>query len=292
MNLKLSCHKFLFLNILCDKMSCYKYWGTIEEIANKLSSYGDLDTEGISALDGTDIEEITKILDDIEVIAHDKEIDFDSAKHILDDEKMNKALQLIRKFYVYIGARLERENAMKILESDDPKAVLDSFHFYDRYIGLIENEMQLAKFNENKTFVFLGSGPLPLTIIMFNMVTGCKCIGIEQDPDVAELSRKVLKRLDLDEGIEIITGDEKTIADLDYDILMIAAFAEPKDRVFANVWDVVDEKTPVLYRTYTGMRAILYSPVTEKDTRGFHQEVMLLPKGKTNNTSVLIRKIS
>ena len=291
MNLKLSCHKFLFLNILCDKMSCYKYWGTIEEIANKLSSYGDLDTEGISALDGTDIEEITKILDDIEVIAHDKEIDFDSAKHILDDEKMNKALQLIRKFYVYIGARLERENAMKILESDDPKAVLDSFHFYDRYIGLIENEMQLAKFNENKTFVFLGSGPLPLTIIMFNMVTGCKCIGIEQNPDVAELSRKVLKRLDLDEGIEIITGDEKTIADLDYDILMIAAFAEPKDRVFANVWDVVDEKTPVLYRTYTGMRAILYSPVTEKDTRGFHQEVMLLPKGKTNNTSVLIRKI-
>ena len=290
--MKLSCHKFLFLNILCDKMSCYKYWGTIEEIANKLSSYGDLDTEGISALDGTDIEEITKILDEIEVIAHDKEIDFDSAKHILDDEKMNKALQLIRKFYVYIGARLERENAMKILESDDPKAVLDSFHFYDRYIGLIENEMQLAKFNENKTFVFLGSGPLPLTIIMFNMVTGCKCIGIEQDPDVAELSRKVLKRLDLDEGIEIITGNEKTIADLDYDILMIAAFAEPKDRVFANVWDVVDEKTPVLYRTYTGMRAILYSPVTEKDTRGFHQEVMLLPRGKTNNTSVLIRKIS
>lgn len=292
MNLKLSCHKFLFLNILCDKMSCYKYWGTIEEIANKLSSYGDLDTEGISALDGTDIEEITKILDDIEVIAHDKEIDFDSAKHILDDEKMNKALQLIRKFYVYIGARLERENAMKILESDDPKAVLDSFHFYDRYIGLIENEMQLAKFNENKTFVFLGSGPLPLTLIMFNMVTGCKCIGIEQFEEVADLSRKVLKRLGLDEGIEIITGDEKTIADLDYDILMIAAFAEPKDRVFANVWDVVDEKTPVLYRTYTGMRAILYSPVTEKDTRGFRQEVMLLPKGKTNNTSVLIRKIS
>ena len=130
-------------------------------------------------------------LDEIEVIAHDKEIDFDSAKHILDDEKMNKALQLIRKFYVYIGARLERENAMKILESDDPKAVLDSFHFYDRYIGLIENERQLAKFNEKKTFVFLGSGPLPLTLIMFRMVTGCKCIGIEQQEDVANLSRNV-----------------------------------------------------------------------------------------------------
>ena len=38
------------------------------------------------------------------------------------------------------------------------------------------------------------------------------------------------------------------------------------------------------------MRAILYSPVLDKDTRGFHEEVMLLPTGNTNNTSVLIRK--
>ena len=53
-------------------MSCYKYWGKIEEIADKLSSYGDLDNEGLSALDGTDIDEITMILDEIEVIAHDK----------------------------------------------------------------------------------------------------------------------------------------------------------------------------------------------------------------------------
>ena len=194
----------------------------------------------------------------------------------LHDEKMNKALKLIRKFYVYVGARLETENAQKILESDNPTETLDSFHFYDRYIGLIENESQLAKFNEDKTFVFLGSGPLPLTLIMFNKVFGCKCIGIEQMENVAELSRKVLKRLELDEDIEI---------------LMVAALAEPKDRVFANIWEYVDEKTPIIYRTYTGMRAILYAPVLDKDTRGFHKEVMVLPTGNTNNTSVLIRKI-
>lgn len=272
-------------------MSCYKYWGKLEEIADKLSTYGDLDKNGITELDNVDIDEIVEILDDVEIIAHDKTIDFDSAKHILDDEKMNKALTLIRKFYIYVGARLEKENALKILESDNPKETLDSFHFYDRYIGLIENESQLAKFNKDKTFVFLGSGPLPLTLIMFNMVHGCKCIGIEQQEDVAELSRKVLKRLDLDKEIEIVVGNEKTVADLDYDILMIAAFAEPKDRVFSNIWEYVDEKTPVIYRTYTGMRAILYSPVLDKDTRGFHKEVMVLPRGKTNNTSVLIRKI-
>ena len=98
-------------------------------------------------------------------------------------------------------------------------------------------------------------------------------------------------KLGLENDIEIVVGDENIIEKLDYDILMIAAFAEPKERVFSNVWKYVDEKTPVLYRTYTGMRAILYSPVLETDTRGFHKEVMMLPSGKTNNTSVLIRKI-
>lgn len=272
-------------------MSCYKYWGKIEEIADKLSSYGDLDKYGDSALDNVNINEIIEILDEVEIIAHDREIDFDSAKHILDDEKMNKALQLIRKFYVYIGARLETENALQILQSNNPKETLDSFQFYERYIGLINNESQLAKFNEDKTFVFLGSGPLPLTLIMFNMVYGCKCIGIEQQEDVADLSRQVLEKLGLDNDITIITGDENSIADLEYDILMVAALAEPKERVFSNIWEFIDEDTPLIYRTYTGMRAILYAPVLEKDTRGFHKEVMVLPTGKTNNTSVLIRKI-
>ena len=126
---------------------------------------------------------------------------------------------------------------------------------------------------------------------MFNKVYGCKCIGIELQEDVADLSRKVLKKLGLDNDIQIVTGDENSIADLDYDILMVAALAEPKERVFANIWEFIDEDKPLIYRTYTGMRAILYAPVLEKDTRGFHKEVMVLPTGKTNNTSVLIRKI-
>lgn len=216
-------------------MSCYKYWGKLEEIADKLSSYGDLDKYGDSALDNVDINEIIEILDDVEIIAHDRTIDFDSAKHILDDEKMNKALKLIRKFYVYIGARLETENALEILKSENVDETLDSFQFYDRYVGLLSNESQLTKFNENKTFIFLGSGPLPITLIMFNKLFGCKCIGIEQQENVAELSRKVLKKLGLENEIEIVVGDETVIKSLEYDILMVAALAEPKERVFSNI---------------------------------------------------------
>ena len=272
-------------------MSCWKYWPKIEEIAEKLENYGVDSLDDISSLNDVDLDEITSLLDEIEVIAHDETIDFDSAKHILDDEKMNRALKLIRKFYLYIGARLETSNAREIIESDDPKATLDTFHFYERYEGLLTNESKLAHWHEDKTFVFVGSGPLPLTLILFGQKFGCKCIGIEIQEDVAELSREVIKKLGLDDGIEILVGDETTLKDLDFDILMVAAFAEPKDRVFSNVWEIVDEKTPVLVRTYSGMRAILYAPLTDTILRGFHKEVMLLPIGNTNNTSVLLRKV-
>ncbi len=273
------------------KISCWKYWPKIEEIAIKLENYGIDSLDDLSSLNSVDLDEITTLLDEIEVIAHDETIDFDSAKHILDDEKMNNALILIRKFYLYIGARLETNNAMEIIESDNPKATLDTFHFYERYEGLLTNESKLAHWHEDKTFVFVGSGPLPLTLILFREKFGCKCIGIEIQEDVAELSRKVIKKLGLDDGIEILVGDETLLRDLDFDILMVAAFAEPKDRVFSNVWEIVDEKTPVLVRTYSGMRAILYAPLTDTILRGFHKEVMLLPMGNTNNTSVLLRKV-
>jgi hypothetical protein len=114
---------------------------------------------------------------------------------------------------------------------------------------------------------------------------------VEIEPEVAELSRQVLEKLGLESKIEVLTGDETSVRDIDYTVIMVAALAEPKERVFTNLWDMVDTITPIIYRTYTGMRAILYSPVTEKATRGFHKEVMILPTGKVNNTSVLIRKI-
>lgn len=266
-------------------MSCYKYWDKIKEIANSLKEYGDY------KLDELPMDEIIPLLDSVEEIAHDQEIDFDSAKHILDDKKMNEALKLIRKFYVGIGARLETDNARAILESDDPWKTLESFHFYNRYQGLLRNENQLVKFTPEQKVVFIGGGPLPLTLILLNKIFKAQCVSIEIMPEVAELSQQVIAKLGLESQIEVVRGDETSLRSIDYTVVMVAALAEPKERVFANVWEVVDTVTPVLYRTYTGMRAILYSPVTEKATRGFHKEVMILPTGKVNNTSVLIRKV-
>ena len=266
-------------------MSCYKYWDKIKAIANSLKNYEDY------KLHEMPLDDILPLLDSVEEIAHDQVIDFDSAKHILDDQKMNEALTIIRGFYVDLGSRLEKEKAEEILKSDDPWATLKSFHFYNRYQGLIKNENQLVKFTPEHKVVFIGGGPLPLTVILFNKIFKASCVSIEIMPEVAELSHQVIKKLGLESQIDVLEGDETSLRDINYSVVMVAALAEPKERVFTNLWEILDTSTPVIYRTYTGMRAILYSPVTEKATRGFHKEVMILPTGKVNNTSVLIRKV-
>ena len=266
-------------------MGSKNYWTTLREIAIKLNNFG-------MELDEVSLDELVPILDEIEVIAHDENIDYDSAKLILSDEGMINSLETIRDFYVYIGARLERENAYEIIQGGDSAwEVLDTFHFYERYEGLLNNESQLVKFDKDTKFVFIGSGPLPVTLIMINKMFGCKCVGIEVQPSVAKLSRHIIRRLGLEDDIKIVIGDERYVKHLDYDVIMVAAFAIPKDKVFGNLWEIIDVDTPILYRTYSGMRQMLYEPVKDVDLRGFHQVDFKLPTGNVNNTSVLIKKI-
>ena len=267
-------------------MSCYKYWGNIVAICESLENYQECE------MGKYPLNEVLPILDAVEVIAHDESIDFDSAKHILENERMNQALKTIRKFYVDVGTNLEINNAKEILEAEDPWAKLSSFHFYHRYEKLVNNEENLAKLYKDDKLVFIGGGPLPLTVILFNKFFGVKGTSIEVVPEIAELSRKVLKKLGLSSQIEVVVGDETALSHMDYDGVMVAAFAEPKMRVFEHVHELVRPETKILYRTYSGMRAILYTPIKHEDLNGFTELGRVFPTGKVNNTSVLIKKIT
>jgi hypothetical protein len=127
-------------------------------------------------------------------------------------------------------------------------------------------------------------------LILLNKFFGVVGISIEMLPEIADLSRKVLDKLGLGSEITVVDGDETGLSRLDYNAVMVAAFAEPKERVFRNVREAITQETKILYRTYSGMRAILYSPVIRDDLKGFEDLDLILPTGKVNNTSVMIRK--
>jgi len=265
-------------------MSCYKYWKKISAIADALNEYDCTDVKS------RPLDEIIPLLDAIEVIAHDRMIDFDEARHILDNERMNAALKIIRKFYAEVGTNLEVHNALDILAAEEPWAKLESFHFFDRYVILVRTEEALAGISTGERVVFIGGGSLPLTLMLLNAFFGVKGISVEIVPEMAEISKRVIDKLGFSSEIEVVCGNETTLSHLFYDVVMVAALAEPKKRIFRNIRRLAPPETKILYRTYSGMRAILYAPVIKEDLIGFQELERVLPTGKVNNTSVLIRK--
>ncbi len=265
-------------------MSCYEYWAKISTIADALGVHD------INAIKRKALAEIVPLLDAIEIIAHDTTIEFEEAQHILDNERMNEALKIIREFYVAIGERLEKQIAYEILDAEEPRIALESYHYYERYPILVGNEVLLAAFSAGDRVVFIGGGPLPLTPILLHKCYGIDGISVEIVPEIAALSERVLGKLGYGSEIKVVCGDETVLSDLKCDAVIVAALAEPKKRVFRNIKRLVAAETKILYRTYTGMRAILYAPVVSTDLTGFQEVARVLPTGKVNNTSVLIRK--
>lgn len=263
-------------------MSCYKYW---EKILGIAEAVGNLEESG------NNLDEMLTILDSLEEIAHDKTINFDSAEHILKNEKMNRALKVIHRFNVKLGLKLETKNARDILNSDDPWATLESFYFYDRYMKLIQNENQFANFSSKDQIVFIGGGPLPLSLILYSKLFSASGVSIEKVPAVADLSVPILKKLGLNSKISAVCWNESAASHLKFDILVVAALAEPKKRIFNYIRNIASNKTRIIYRTYTGMRAILYAPVTDEAIESFEKVDFKLPTGNVNNTSVLIHKV-
>jgi len=267
-----------------ERFLYYEYLTKIRAIADALSKYGDTN------LEHRPLDEVISVLDTIEVIAQDTQIDFESARHILENERISDALQVIRAFYVAVGRRLEIQNARDILGADDPWAKVESFHYYSRYRILVDNEARLGGFTQGDRVAFIGGGSVPLTPMLLSMCHGVKGISVELVPEIAKLSRQVLAKLGLSSAIDVVCGDETALSDLKYEGVIIGAAAEPKHRVFMNVRGVISRETLVLYRTYSGMRAILYPAVARQDLVGFREVGRVLPIGKVNNTSVMIRK--
>lgn len=147
-----------------------EYWTNIAAIADTLSKYDGANLERWS------LDEATPLLDAIEDIAQDPKIEFASAKQILDNKQASDALKVIRVFYVAVERRLKMQNASDILEADDQWKRVKAFHYYDRYLILVDSEARLARFSAGDQVAFVGGGSVPLTPMLLSMRHGVKWI--------------------------------------------------------------------------------------------------------------------
>jgi len=154
---------------------------------------------------------------------------------ILSDPEIQSALPVIRSFYCDFFDLHEIHLAREILKAEDPWEILESFPLYTRYQGLVLNQVDAFHSPDVKRLAFLGCGPVPLTLILLGRFHQIDSIGVDTNPEAVSLARQCIKRLELEETVQILHGDERSLSDLPWDTVLVGALVEPKQRIFRNL---------------------------------------------------------
>lgn len=227
------------------------------------------------------------------------EIEDSVAWDILQKKELEPAFANINRFRNLYTVKLETENAREILASDSPWAVLEKFPFYRNYPRLVRTEYEGLRLSSGDKVFFLGSGPLPLTLIVFFRQHGVKSTGIEQDSTRANLSKRVLEKLGLSGVITIVNGNHFSLNGKDLSLnmdtgikaLMIAAQAEPKKEIFEHLLEVMPVGSRISCRIYEkGLRKLLNGNCLFDLPEGFEEQARVYPEPPVYNTVIFLEK--
>jgi hypothetical protein len=180
------------------------------------------------------------------------------AEELLSNPGFNSAFDVITRFRSMYTAKLEVEQAKAMIRSRDAWAALEDFAYLPNYLQLARTEYRGAGLKPEDCVLFLGSGPLPISLIVLCHQYGLRGIGIEQEPDRAELSRTVLDKL----GLSVI---------------------------FDHLATVLPAGTKVSYRSYEkGLRKLLDTFYRYELPAQFDEYLRVRPKPPANNTVVFL----
>jgi hypothetical protein len=241
--------------------------------------------EMLERLAPDELYQLYQLLDDL---AH-LEVGAHLAHLILEGAEIKAVLPLIRAYYTTFFSIHEMHLAKQLIASQDPWETLGKFPLYPRYESLIRTQVETLPGLAGRRIAFVGCGPVPMSLILMNRFYQTRSLGLESAGESVDLGREVIGSLGLEKDIEIVHGDDFLLRDLEWNAILVAALAEPKERIFRHLRGILIEKdrdTPVIYRTYTGMRAVLHAPVTADDVTGFRTIKKVFPTGRVNNTTI------
>jgi hypothetical protein len=264
----------------------------LEDIKHQLLSIFDNCREltGSQILDG--VEDVflphTETLNQLATL----DVDDHQVDTLITDGSLQPAIEKISRLKQIHGLRLERQRAGAIIDSGAPWEMLKGFIYYPNYLGLAEMESRGAGLKAGDRVVFLGSGPVPLSLITLVKRCGIQGVGIEKDPINADLSCKVLDALALGGEIEIVPGDHFVLPlSRPCSLIMVGADAVPKEEIFTHLARTLPNGMKLSYRIYEkGLRRLFDRDRMGVLPSGLREYRRIRPQPPVNNTSVFVVK--
>ncbi len=220
------------------------------------------------------------------------EIDDGVLEKLLAAPELKPSLVAISRLRNTYGLRLEIEQAHALLASSDPWETLEEFTFHENYQRLAAMEQQGAGLKSGDRIIFLGSGPLPLSLISLCSRYDLQGIGIEREDFFVDLSRQVVARLGLQEQITIRTGNHFSLPVMEpCQLLMVAAMARPREEIFRHLARSLPQGSLVAFRLYEkGLRRLLDRDGEITLPPEFKEYRRIRPLPPVNNTVVVVRR--
>ena len=212
---------------------------------------------------------------------------------LASDEKLLPMIGRIAQARRLIGLKLEMQLAKSVMRHRDPWSLIRKFTYYANYVLLSQMEFEGAGLKPEDRVVFLGSGPLSLSLICLSKAYGIKGVGIEQNRQIAEVSKEMIQTLNLDPFITILHGDqfllplEETCA-----LVMVGADAVPKKSIFEYLARVFPPGQMISYRIYEkGLRRLLDDQSVFELPKAFEEYARVRPEPPVNNTCVFAVRV-
>lgn len=174
----------------------------------------------------------------------------------------------------------------KILFSSDRLVCI-----YDLYYkNIVKREIDIARIKNSDRVLIIGGGAIPSTAINIARNTKAMVDVIDIDMEAVEKSRKLIKRLNLEDKINIDLKDALKVDSKNYDVIHVALQVTPKEEVINNVWDKSKKGSRMLIRQPKKLLKRFYSNISEEflNRERINYEISLENKGLNTMDNLLL----
>lgn len=183
------------------------------------------------------------------------------SKQIKEFIKDANLLHKLQHLYEKFETNLEIDFAKQIIQG---KKTVRDYLLTKRFIALIRNEIMLGKMTKNDKVLFIGSGPFPISAILFNNLVECQVDCYEKRKYRVELSGKALLKLGLSNNIKVFHRKGEDLIDDKYSIIVIALLANQKNKILNTIFSKARIGTRIICRTANETNRVFYKETDEQ----------------------------
>jgi len=176
---------------------------------------------------------------------------------------------------------------------------IKTFPYYQNYVDLTKLEWEtFQSINKNpiksQNILFVGSGPLPLTTIILAQKYNLSCTIVDNNKEAVEISKLLIKNLNLHNKIKIIHSDAKKFKKYsDFNIIYLAALAgttsQTKNAILQKIKKDTKKDTYILARSSWGNRRLLYNPIGQTFFKLFTPILEVHPHNHVVNSFIVFQ---